>query len=70
MSQEMDGNRVAMVFFCGLAVFLVGALIGQCEAESRKENEAVKAGVADWIPSESGSPEFQWRKIENETKEH
>lgn len=60
-------------FFVGLAIgFIGGALLVVAACESSKipneihkvKTEAIKAGAAEWVTSETGEPEFRWKDCE------
>ena len=54
--------HVSLVFiFCVLGVF-AGKNAGERKAKKEIRQEAIKAGVARWVPDEDGSPKFEWTK--------
>lgn len=42
-------------------IFLAGLAVGAAITEPSFQRQAVKAGVAEWIASESGSAEFRFK---------
>lgn len=46
-------------------IFLAGLAVGIWITEPGFQRRAVKAGVAEWVATESGSAEFKFKKIQN-----
>lgn len=59
------GESIFMFFF-SIFIFIIGAFTGsmitQKSTLNRVCNEAVKAGVAEWVANKDGAPEFRWKK--------
>lgn len=61
MSEIRKRDTFYVGLFVGAALFsAVEFLPGDCHTSRKVRREAVKAGVARYVPDEDGSPKFEW----------
>ncbi len=56
----MKHEDMGIIMF-GVLIFLAGLVIGAAITEPSFQRQAVKAGVAEWVATESGSAEFRYK---------
>lgn len=54
-----------IIVVAGVLIFIMGLAIGASITEPSFQREAVRAGVAEWVASKSGSAEFKFKNIQN-----
>lgn len=55
---------IVIVIITGLFVGTISYIDGYEEGIRDAHREAVKAGLAEWVPDEAGRPVFQWKESE------
>lgn len=59
----MKGIDMLIGGYCIVIVFTLGFSFGY-DFKKDLERDAIKAGVAEWVPAEDGHAELKWKKVE------
>lgn len=58
----MSDDLIAPVAILAFFLLVITWTVGWCNGQTHMKNNAVKAGVAEWVAHDNGEPQFSWKK--------
>ena len=57
-----DDTLAKLTGAVAVVMFVIGIILGFTRGDTLLREEAIRAGVAEWVADASGKPQFKWKE--------
>ena len=57
-----DDTLAKLTGAVAVSMFVIGIILGFTRGDTLLREEAIRAGVAEWVADASGKPQFKWKE--------